>query len=106
MRISDWSSDVCSSDLLLGSGFGHIDDSAVEIWAFTREAGIHQIGALMGRTPPLRGLDHKALPGECLLQEQVLEIAGESKRPVGIGLDEAINHSTGQIGRSQLQERV
>src|SRR3546814_5890658 len=68
---------------LLGSGFGHIDDSAVEIWAFTREAGIHQIGALMGRTPPLRGLDHKALPGEFLLQEHVIEIAGDSQRPVG-----------------------
>src|SRR3546814_1107933 len=91
MRISDWSSDVCSSDLLLGSGFGHIDDSAVEIWAFTREAGIHQIGALMGRTPPLRGLDHKALPGEFLLQEHVIEIAGDSQRPVGIGLDEALH---------------
>src|SRR3546814_18842814 len=76
---------------LLGSGFGHIDDSAVEIWAFTREAGIHQIGALMGSTPPLRGLDHKALPGEFLLQEHVIEIAGDSQRHVGIGLDEALH---------------
>src|SRR3546814_14624508 len=67
------------------------DDAAVEIWAFTREAGIDQIGAFMGRAPPLRGLDHKALPGEFLLQKHVIEIAGDSQRPVGIGLDEALH---------------
>src|SRR3546814_3930055 len=31
MRISDWSSDVCSSDLVLGSFLGHVADGKYDI---------------------------------------------------------------------------
>src|SRR3546814_18157647 len=87
MRISDWSSDVCSSDLdrlavgqeavigailihdreplgtvALGAGFRDIDDAAVEIGAFTRQAGIDLIGQFVCREAPVGGGDDDALP--------------------------------------------
>src|SRR3546814_3154656 len=37
MRISDWSSDVCSSDLSIGGTIGRVDDIAVAIAAAVEE---------------------------------------------------------------------
>src|SRR3546814_9894658 len=38
MRISDWSSDVCSSDLMADRPFGHADEAALVVAAF--DAGV------------------------------------------------------------------
>src|SRR3546814_18793206 len=48
MRISDWSSDVCSSDLVFGRGDGHQLGPVEEVGAhrFEDAALVHQLGAV------------------------------------------------------------
>src|SRR3546814_18831981 len=41
MRISDWSSDVCSSDLSLIEGTGEVNHQWSKGWAFERDFGAH-----------------------------------------------------------------
>src|SRR3546814_13161442 len=46
MRISDWSSDVCSSDLIGGAVRDVVDQGADEVAARHAELAAHQIGRL------------------------------------------------------------
>src|SRR3546814_17799793 len=43
MRISDWSSDVCSSDLLVPGGFAHVAHAAPEIELERADAHLHVV---------------------------------------------------------------
>src|SRR3546814_10270412 len=60
MRISDWSSDVCSSDLLWSRGF---NQAALIAAAMTKASGVASDPTLLvrrRRTPPLRGMGPRA----------------------------------------------
>src|SRR3546814_8051390 len=83
MRISDWSSDVCSSDLLV------MEDPA--------DLGV----GLAGRSPRIGTLEQDAelVTGQDLVPEQCREIP-PGARP--ITLDEFV----GKIGRASCRERV
>src|SRR3546814_13325932 len=63
MRISDWSSDVCSSDLFSGDGVGSIDEAEESFASATYDAVILDLGlpdgdglAWMRRERPRRPL--------------------------------------------------
>src|SRR3546814_1463444 len=110
MRISDWSSDVCSSDLreplgpvALGAGFRDIDDAAVEIGAFTRQAGIDHIGAFVRRAAPVGGRDDEALPRQFVAREHVVEVAADRERAIAIGADIALRS---EAHTSELQSLI
>src|SRR3546814_1944881 len=97
MRISDWSSDVCSSDLVLAFEHLHDDrprdhelDEVVEEWALLMDR-IEALGLLARHLDALRGDDAQA---------GILEHRGDGAGQVaarGIGLE---------IGRASGRERV
>src|SRR3546814_17823471 len=84
MRISDWSSDVCSSDLL-----GHICrfayvDPELLVAGSNREIAVRRMKRLIGRIPRVRGtqLDRIAPCSEVLacLQSSDTQRASEHRR--------------------------
>src|SRR3546814_20806314 len=91
MRISDWSSDVCSSDLLVDNIRGHVS------------------GAVLGRIPPERGPEGPTKPGYLIdgghvhdtfplpvLRDQIEPAEHESAR-----LAADLPHSRALIGRRE-----
>src|SRR3546814_19512926 len=81
MRISDWSSDVCSSDLVVGKTLAEFDNRERVIW-HDWAVQLGGKGVLQERAPPL-----------------FIEEAGEKIRPCGIDranllvvIDELLRH--------------
>src|SRR3546814_15229078 len=97
MRISDWSSDVCSSDLLLPPETRRL---AREVWGLkiVDMYSTQEIGYLAFQCPQH---DHYHVQAEAALVE-VLNEAGESCRPGAIG--QVV--TTPPIGRATCMERV
>src|SRR3546814_11815902 len=110
MRISDWSSDVCSSDLLSGS-LG---------WLFGRYDGERPFSGLVreardaGYTEPDPRID---LSGEDVRRKLLIlaRAAGLSLHPDGIRVESLVPEALaraaagavdGQIGRASRRERV
>src|SRR3546814_10815705 len=95
MRISDWSSDVCSSDLLDDGAAVGIRPAAVDVALLAEQPGI---GELRGRGGKLLGLcSHFGSSTGAGLCGPALSGAGREYRPVG---------QTGELGRASCRERV
>src|SRR3546814_17274038 len=97
MRISDWSSDVCSSDLDRGGGFGEI--AGAQLRARLLQQFAQRILAPLQRTGVLR-LQRQ----DALVQRQCgLVVAGQLPRLArGFGL----RKQSGEIGSASWRERV
>src|SRR3546814_12903308 len=114
MRISDWSSDVCSSDLFIGLSYGENNRSR-------RHRGEqlvdnirgHVSGAVLGRIPPERGPEGPTKPGYLIdgghvhdtfplpvLRDQIEPAEHESAR-----LAADLPHSRALIGRRRSEGR-
>src|SRR3546814_20224327 len=77
MRISDWSSDVCSSDLLLGGG-ADVDEQRGVVGDFRRQhAGDARLLLLVQHLAGLVGevLDARRQPGAAVVAAQEAEVA-------------------------------
>src|SRR3546814_11836027 len=100
MRISDWSSDVCSSDLLEAAG-GKFADLRKAEFAMGGEPV-----ALEGQAFRVQVVEHvvEILQAEMRQQELVMQARAPAHRPAGIGL---VPESRPQeIGRATGRERV
>src|SRR3546814_8179697 len=104
MRISDWSSDVCSSDLSIGYNIGYGRDGATraEVEAAARGAAIHAL---------IMSLPHRY---ESEVGERGLKLSGGEKQRVAIArtilknppiliLDEATSALRSEEHTSELQ---
>src|SRR3546814_9918594 len=83
LRISDWSSDVCSSDLIRRAALGRIARAcAVDQAGVEQRRGVDVGGAQQRRQPFGAGEDHGLLPrGKC--RETVREAFLQNVRSVG-----------------------
>src|SRR3546814_11957249 len=91
MRISDWSSDVCSSDLL----------------AFSTEHGVPRSFSVTS-TRPIEGKSTTCLALATTLSrggKRVILIDGDMRNPSVHHLG-GVRHDRGQIGRASCRERV
>src|SRR3546814_12979568 len=105
MRISDWSSDVCSSDLATTSLFPYDDNMAAYLRATDRAAIADAADAVAG---DLRADDHVvANPGDYF--DQVIEIDLDTLGPMinGPPPPDRAHHipELGEIGRAPCRER-
>src|SRR3546814_19568808 len=95
MRISDWSSDVCSSDLLdavpLRPALGDIGDAAVEEGRLARQARIDGVGAFVRGAAPVAGLDLESLAHQFAAERGVIEIAADDEAAGAGRADEAVD---------------
>src|SRR3546814_19156827 len=104
MRISDWSSDVCSSDLAVHPGYGFLSERE---WFATAlgEAGIAFIG------PRPRAI---AAMGDKIESKKLAREAGVSVVPGFVGEIEDTDHAVAiaagigypEIGRASCRDRV
>src|SRR3546814_20561138 len=88
MRISDWSSDVCSSDLIGATGFG-VEEEVVRRLVIDAE----RVGEIVERAAPRGGTNPRRIGG--------VKQAGAVLAPIA-QLDPALV----QIGRASGRERV
>src|SRR3546814_8581934 len=96
MRISDWSSDVCSSDRLLDAvplrpALRDIGDAAVEEGRLARQARIDGVGAFVRGAAPVAGHDFIALPYQFGPELGVVEIAADDEAAGGRRAHEAVD---------------
>src|SRR3546814_15234494 len=111
MRISDWSSDVCSSDLLIEVGVGHDDAmilrAAHGLYALARlNAAPVDIMRDVGRTDEADALDIGVVENGV---DHFLVAMNDLKNAIGTArfleqFGEA--HGNGEIGRASCRERV
>src|SRR3546814_19392900 len=104
MRISDWSSDVCSSDLLIFDVLRKYEPDHLLMeaaWADARErlTDIARLGDLLARAAGT--MLHRALPRISPLAVPVLVLIGR-ERVAGPAVDDALL----AIGRGSCRERV
>src|SRR3546814_5080287 len=113
MRISDWSSDVCSSDLYICDRDGRVVDynkAAAELWGRAPErsdpgvrfCGSHRLLSLRGETIP-----HDACPmaqalatGEALRDEEILIERPDGSRLVALASNEQVREAEGRDRQS------
>src|SRR3546814_12978328 len=97
MRISDWSSDVCSSDLFVAVGGDLVFDAIVEARPPGEGIGGSQIEIVVDRPGIAAICDHRAEPGaveaEAMEPPGVAQLAG---RPAGPFADPASARSEGR----------
>src|SRR3546814_7189594 len=95
MRISDWSSDVCSSDLLT-DGQGRTVDFRNTVVVMTSNLGSNMIQEMMSKDSTTRS-DYAAI------KEAVMTVVGQHFRPEFINrIDEAVVfHPLGSAQRSE-----
>src|SRR3546814_7135778 len=80
MRISDWSSDVCSSDLMVDP-----DGNWLEVARLDHNLGkIHDVAQARFE---LKWFDGAQAPGARLLRSEILVIEGSRFRKAGLGKD-------------------
>src|SRR3546814_491913 len=97
MRISDWSSDVCSSDLILNRKFGvkgdEIDKLDLSELTFLLESGSDRIGALDFQRSP-RVYEPRSTAGASL--EELIQSAERVEQgiPLSPELDQALHHGS------------
>src|SRR3546814_3034805 len=99
MRISDWSSDVCSSDLL---GASRVDSNAYE---GSRDWLIHMASA----TSPASNASHMAriwVPAQCEATLMTPRAPTAGRGSVRLSSPEYTSKSSGEIGRASCRERV
>src|SRR3546814_19054016 len=96
MRISDWSSDVCSSDLTLFDLLGHVE----------QRVDLADVG--VAGAQPLHHAPHPAgafaARGALAAAFMLVEIADAADRLDDVG--RLVHHSRGEIGRASCRERV
>src|SRR3546814_12317449 len=107
MRISDWSSDVCSSDLLegaggdFGAGLGHADDDGLAPAAM---AAFQRLTHDLGITYALEGIIGAAISQLDNMIDDVFNLVGINE----VRHAELARHgfALGEIGRASCRERV
>src|SRR3546814_15064562 len=102
MRISDWSSDVCSSDLGLGT-------AGEGVGAPQRAEDGVVAGVVEGAVPRLvvaEGLGDAVGDRLGVTGDQVVALAGENLVATGGVVLPAVHLVRGQIGRASCRERV
>src|SRR3546814_16149250 len=99
MRISDWSSDVCSSDLKLEDG--HIEDA--EAFVFRVAANLL---ADRGRRMATRGGAPLPLEGSEAMVSGVARECVEDRSPERVLLGQDALQQVLEIGRASCRERV
>ena len=82
----------------LGAGLGDIDHAAVEIGAFAGQPLIDRIGAFVPGAAPVGRRHDEALACEFGLGGDVVEVAADRQRAVGVGLDIALHQAGGTGG--------
>src|SRR3546814_6185317 len=102
MRISDWSSDVCSSDLL-AAAFARSGGLALLDLEFVVDAdrAVRNFAQLCGNAGSRLGL--RVTPGSAKLAKQLLSAAGE--RTLTVVLGGSANYKK-QLGRASCWARV
>src|SRR3546814_16668608 len=111
MRISDWSSDVCSSDLVAGGLVGQEDQRAVHEGTRDRDALLLAAGELVGEVAHLLGQADQLEDGRDLRLD---DVAGPADHLEGAG-DVLVDRLVGEklegledaeLGRAASRERV
>src|SRR3546814_8578032 len=115
MRISDWSSDVCSSDLIEAHGLKEGEFTLTTeglralIQFYTREAGVRTLEreiAKLARKALRKILEGKA-ESVTITPDNLGEFAGVRKYRYGLSEEEnQIGAVTGQIGRAHVSTPV
>src|SRR3546814_16883623 len=114
MRISDWSSDVCSSDLADGGAAGEVDSP---LWPRRYSGTSPSVGAIGTKGRGAKGIRTVTLSGQ---QRQVcgvlggvgtrvrLSIACQARRPEGMVYRQGRRRTiaTREIGRASCQDKV
>src|SRR3546814_19449065 len=112
MRISDWSSDVCSSDLIANLDLPNEDARAVDLedsnlFALNRFAGYDRFE---DSTRFTYGVDYSlSLPGisiDTTVGQSYRLTTRPSLFPDGTGLTDRFSDYVGQIGSASCRERV
>src|SRR3546814_8441009 len=97
MRISDWSSDVCSSDLKISEALKEMDEQ--QIWAFLD----HFEEETLARAKMLSDLGYGG--GGVDDVDDLIEETGRRRANVR-GTGESPGQALGKIGRASCRERV
>src|SRR3546814_19334331 len=101
MRISDWSSDVCSSDLAFAARRGAVLDIAIEL-AAVGEGGADAFAQHDARAV----VDAKAEGFDIALQQLALGAGAQVVEAQLIGLHVGVVGEDVEIGRASWRERV
>src|SRR3546814_20410562 len=103
MRISDWSSDVCSSDLLTDRCSGHGGKWGIFKQNFDTAVKVGRPAArAMAKNDPDYMVSECPLAGPHL--KQVMELSGASKVPDRIGHPIEVMAKAYEIGRASCRE--
>src|SRR3546814_5673653 len=108
MRISDWSSDVCSSDLYFDPGVG--SDIVAQIRPNTRAIFLETPGSLTFEMPDIAAITAVARPREIITMIDNTWATPLYFRPIEHGIDVSIaaapkylsGHSDVKIGRAHV----
>src|SRR3546814_8200583 len=111
MRISDWSSDVCSSDLLLQVGFHRrqhvrVLQLAGEIAAIEAGGAVHLAERGGGRRLVLEGLEPRLPAGAELAAHTALHEGPAHRRRVGLELAQFLGGSEENTSELQSLMRI